>query len=98
VQPAPRFANARDELALDKAMHVFVGAVHPRRIASALVENRVQPVANKVSVFSRQRSARDERLSPRQTAGHIVFEEPSIERKRDAEIEGGRIRRAVEST
>jgi hypothetical protein len=45
----------------------------------------------------RQHAGIVQRLRPRQAAGHVVLEQPTIEGKRDAEVEGGGIgpRRSV---
>ena len=97
MQPATGVADARDQLPFDEAVHVLVGAADPCRIASALLENRGQPCRESDAPSSlRQRAARHQRFGPREAAGHVVFEEPAIERERDAEIEGRRIGRGIE--
>ena len=67
VQAAAGVADARDQLALDEAVHVLVVAVHPRRILAALLEDRGQRVGNRLS--RRRRRARRRGPAPRPTPG-----------------------------
>ena len=50
MQTASRVADARNQLTLDEAMDVLVGAAHPRRISAPLLENRRQARADRVAV------------------------------------------------
>ena len=98
VQSTAGIADARDELALDERMDVFVVAGDPRRIAAALLEDLRQALADGLAVRRVEHAGARQRLRPRQAAGDVVFEEPAIERERHAEIKRGRIRRRVESS
>ena len=95
MQTPARIADARDQLPLDERVHVFVVAVDPRRIRAARLEDRLQ--AFLIALLPRlEHAGARERVRPRQAAGHIVFEQPPIERERHAEVERRGIGRRVE--
>ena len=88
VQAPAGVADARDELALDEAVHVLVVAARPTpdpaRPCSRIA---VSAVGDRRGVVGVEHAGTRQRLGPREAAGDVVFEEPAIERKRDAEIE-----------
>ena len=95
MQAPPRIADARHQLALDEAVHVFIVTRDPRRIGAALLENRRQAAGDRRGILRIEHAGARQGFRPGEAAGHIVFEETPVERKRDAEIKRGRIRRRV---
>ena len=97
VKPASGVADPLDQLPLDKAVHVFVGARHVRGIAAAFLENRAQRIGDGARIVGRQHARGGERLGPREAAGHVVFEERAIEAEGDPEVERRGIGRRIEA-
>jgi hypothetical protein len=97
VQPPPGIADPRHELALDKAVHVLVWAVHPGRITPPLLEDFGQPLNDLARVFAIDGSSAVKRARPRQAPRHVVFEEAAVEGKRDAKVEHGWVGSSVET-
>jgi hypothetical protein len=91
-------ADPLDELALHEAVHVFVGSGHERRLAFARREDFLEAAADGGGVVSRQHSCGRERIGPRETPGHVVFEERAIEAERDAELERGGVGGLIEAS
>ena len=87
VQAPPGVANPFNQAPLDEAAHLRPGR-QPIRAATAFVEDFFS-AAMIVRTSGLEHSGRLERLGPRDAAGHVVFEQQSIEAERNAEIEGG---------
>jgi hypothetical protein len=81
VQAASGIANSRHELTFYERMHVFVVAIHPRRIAAAFVEHLGEGVGDGLGVARIQDAGARQCLCPCQASGHVIFKETSIERE-----------------
>jgi hypothetical protein len=98
MQALAKIADSLDELSLDKGVHIFVGAVDERWLASAPFENVPERRRHLRGFGAVEDAHTDERVDPRQAARHIVFEEASVEAKRRPELESNRIGLAAETT
>ncbi len=97
MQPPARIPDPGNELALDEAVHVFIGPAHPGRIAPAVLENFGKALNDLASVVAIDRRRAFERRSPRQAARNVVFEQAPVEREGDAEVERRRVGSRVEA-
>src|SRR6185436_6798083 len=97
MQPSSRVANRADELTLDEAVHVLVGAGDPGRIAPAFLEDGFERRHNRGAILDGEHTCGTKRIGPRDTACDIVLEEGAIESERDAEIECRWIRSGIEA-
>ena len=88
METPPRVAEPLDEQPLDEAVDVFVGAVDEGRIGSPALEDVGERRFDLARLVAREDAGRGQRPRPRGAARHVVFEEPSIESKRGAELEG----------
>ena len=98
MMPQKKNPDPLDQLPLDEGMHVFVVAVHPRRIGAAALEDRLQAFGDRLGVSGIEHAGARQRFRPREAAPHIVFEQAAIEWKRHAEIERRGIRRGIKSS
>ncbi len=78
-----------------KLVHVFVVAGDPRRIARGPARGSPAGLGDRLGIGGVEHAGARQRFRPGQAAGHIVFEEPAIERERHAEIKRRRIGRRV---
>ena len=97
MQPAPGVADPLDELPFDEAVHVLVRTIDEGGIAAAGIEDLLQTAADRAGVLTGEHPRRRKRIGPRETAGHVVFEERAVEPEGDAEVERIRIRCGIET-
>ena len=98
VQTFAEIADALDELALDKRVHVFVGAVDERGFAASPLEDIDERRGHLLGLGLAEHARAGKPLDPREAARHIVFEETPIEPEGGSEFEGNGIGLAAETS
>ena len=90
MQPSSGVTDTRHQLTLDERVHVFVlggrFGVEERGITGA-AQDLFERGADRERVRTRQHPGALEPFRPRQTAGHIVLEQPAVEGKGRTELE-----------
>ena len=79
MQTFAEIPHAVDELALDKRVHVFVGAVDERGFAAPPLENIEERRGHLLGLGLAEDTRARKPLHPREAARHIVFEKAPIE-------------------
>lgn len=98
VQASPGIAESLDQLSLDEAVNVFVGSGNERRLPPAARKQIGKRRIERTGVFGLEHAGVLERARPRATAGHVVFEQTTVDAERRAPFEGGLVGRDVETT
>ncbi len=96
MEASPDVSDAFDQLALDETVNILVRSRYEPRVEAPLVHDGLESVDDRSSIVSRQDTSCTEGLRPSDAAGDVVFEQRAIKAERNAEIEGRRIRRALE--
>ena len=98
VQTFAEIPHALDELALDKRVHVFVGAVDEHGFAAPPLENIDERRGHLLGLGLTEHTRAGKPLHPREAARHIVFEKTPIEPEGGSEFEGNGIGLAAETS
>jgi hypothetical protein len=98
VQTFAEIADTLDELALDKRVHVFVGAVDKCGLAASPLENIDERRGHLLGLGLIQDARAGKSFDPGEAARHIVFEKTPIEPEGGSEFEGNGIGLAAETS
>src|SRR2546425_11962259 len=92
MQAPASLADARNQLALDERVNVFVGgSIDQRGVRAYVRANRFEARDDRESLSGGDNAGPAERLCPCLTAGDVILDQTSIDGERLAEVEDLRV-------